>query len=146
MICWSTTACALEYRQRSYPCTQFHFFSSWLAKEKGEMKRLGVTHVVNTAQGKKFSQINTDAEYYADIGVQYYGIEGAMDMAGYKINGHFRPAASFIKEALDGGGMCCFYGSDLICVGSCSKLAQFNDSIHPNISISKHSNSSASFI
>ena len=41
----------------------------WLAREKKELARLGITHIVNTAQGEKYFMVHTNEAYYADTGI-----------------------------------------------------------------------------
>lgn len=78
-------------------------FFSELAKDKESLKNLGITHILNAAQGKKFNQIDTDEKYYSDIGVAFLGVE-AVDFPNYKINKHFTTAANFISQCLDSEG------------------------------------------
>ena len=70
------------------------------------MRRIGVTHVLNAAQGSKFNQIDTDDTFYSDIGVGFLGIP-AIDIFGFKMSKYFATAADFIENALcSEGGMC----------------------------------------
>lgn len=59
---------------------------------------LGITHVLNAAEGK-FNNVLTGAEYYRDMGIQYFGVE-ADDKPTFNISQYFCPAAQFIHEAL----------------------------------------------
>jgi dual specificity phosphatase 3 len=60
---------------------------------------LGVTHVLNAAKGEKFSQVNTNQEYYKELNIKFLGIS-LMDVDNCKIDIHFQEATSFIHEAL----------------------------------------------
>ncbi|XP_048751881.2 dual specificity protein phosphatase 3-like [Ostrea edulis] len=71
----------------------------YIAKDKEELKRKRVTHVVNCAQGTKFNQINTDEEYFSGSDIKFLGIQ-ALDTARFPIKQYFQTAADFIEEAL----------------------------------------------
>lgn len=77
--------------------------SSFIAKNKDELKRKGVTHVVNCAQGTKFNQINTDEEYFVGTEIKFLGLQ-ATDTAKFPMNQYFHPASEFIEEALSNKG------------------------------------------
>lgn len=76
---------------------------SFIAKNKEELKRKNVTHVVNCAQGTKFNQINTDEGYFSDTDIKFLGLQ-ALDIARFPMNKFFQPAADFIDEALANKG------------------------------------------
>lgn len=76
----------------------------FIAKNKDELKRKGVTHIVNCAQGTKFNQINTDEEYFSDIDIRFLGLQ-ALDIERFPMNKFFQPAADFIDEALANKGL-----------------------------------------
>lgn len=59
---------------------------------------LGITHVLNAAEGK-WNNVLTGAQYYRDMDIQYYGIE-ADDKPTFNISQYFSPAANFIHEAI----------------------------------------------
>ncbi|XP_036427699.1 dual specificity phosphatase DUPD1-like [Colossoma macropomum] len=69
------------------------------AKDVELLKVLGVTHVVNAADGP--SRIHTGAAFYshAHIQIQYYGVE-APDSRDFNISRFFYPTAHFIRSAL----------------------------------------------
>merc|ERR1712133_32385 len=82
------------------------------AKNKSYLKRAGITHVVNTAQGRRFATVDTDAEFYADVGITYMGIS-CLDLPDQTIKDYFIDTANFIDEALNQGGKVlvhCFMG------------------------------------
>ncbi|XP_040930011.1 uncharacterized protein LOC114841872 [Betta splendens] len=68
------------------------------ALELEALRDLGVTHVLNAAEGK-WNNVVTGADYYSDMDIQYYGVE-ADDTPSFNISQHFFPAAEFIHEAL----------------------------------------------
>lgn len=76
----------------------------FIAKNKDELKRKGVTHIVNCAQGTKFNQINTDEEYFSDTDIRFLGLQ-ALDIERFPMNKFFQPAADFIDEALANKGL-----------------------------------------
>lgn len=68
------------------------------ALERPGLRGLGVTHVLNAAEGK-WNNVLTGADYYTDMDIQYYGVE-ADDKPTFNISQYFCPAAQFIHEAL----------------------------------------------
>ncbi|TWW78816.1 dual specificity phosphatase 29 [Takifugu flavidus] len=68
------------------------------ALERPGLRDLGITHVLNAAEGK-WNNVLTGAHYYSDTNIQYYGIE-ADDKPTFNISQFFHPAAQFIHEAL----------------------------------------------
>ncbi|CAL8282893.1 unnamed protein product [Merluccius merluccius] len=68
------------------------------AKDKSNLKRLGVTHVLNAAEGT-WNSVDTGAEYYRDMAVAYHGA-AAEDVVAFDISQHFDSAAGFIDETL----------------------------------------------
>lgn len=73
------------------------------AKDKEELKKIGITHVVNCAKGTRPGQIDTDASFFKDVAIQYLGLQ-AKDILTYDISKHFEKAANFIDQALSKGG------------------------------------------
>nr|XP_027208636.1 uncharacterized protein LOC113802289 [Penaeus vannamei] len=71
------------------------------------LKDIGVTHVLNAAQGHNNEvyrgYVSTTANYYKKKGIFYLGIP-AMDMPGFYLKPYFREAADFIQHALQQGG------------------------------------------
>lgn len=63
------------------------------------LKRQGVTHILNAAEGNSFMHVNTDAEFYAGTGIIYHGIP-ASDTDHFDISVYFEEAADFIEKAL----------------------------------------------
>ncbi|XP_046887384.1 serine/threonine/tyrosine-interacting-like protein 2 [Hypomesus transpacificus] len=67
-----------------------------VAVNKGRLKRLGITHILNAAHG---TGVYTGEAFYAGMNIQYMGIE-VDDFADVDISPHFRTAAEFLDEAL----------------------------------------------
>jgi hypothetical protein len=65
-----------------------------------KLKKLGFTHVLNAAEGRKFGQINTSATYYEETGIKYLGFS-IIDNPAYKIGIHFEETIKFLEEALN---------------------------------------------
>lgn len=75
------------------------------AKDKAFLKRMSINYVLNTAEGKRFTQVDTDHLYYRDCpGMRYKGFQ-LMDLPSTDISKYFYIAANFIEEALSSGGM-----------------------------------------
>ena len=72
--------------------------------EKDELKLVGITHILNAAQGTCFCQIDTNEDTYAALGIQFYGIN-AMDTPKCDLAKYFTPAAEFIHKALEEKGI-----------------------------------------
>lgn len=68
------------------------------ALERPGLRELGITHVLNAAEGK-FNNVLTGADYYTDMDIQYFGVE-ADDKPTFNISQYFCPATQFIHEAL----------------------------------------------
>ncbi|XP_020287764.1 dual specificity protein phosphatase 3 isoform X2 [Pseudomyrmex gracilis] len=73
------------------------------AKNKRYLKTLGITHILNAAEGKRFGFVNTDSNYYADTTMKYLGLP-IKDLPTADISEYFHVTASFIDEALTRGG------------------------------------------
>lgn len=68
------------------------------ALERPGLRELGITHVLNAAEGK-WNNVLTGAEYYSDMNIQYFGVE-ADDKPSFNISQFFCPATQFIHQAL----------------------------------------------
>ncbi|KAK3888921.1 hypothetical protein Pcinc_007051 [Petrolisthes cinctipes] len=94
------------------------------AKNKEFLKKVGITHVLNTAQGNKFAMVDTEADYYKDVGIQYLGLK-LLDIATANIAQYFEDGARFIEDALSSGGKVlvhCFMGISRSATISCAFL------------------------
>ncbi|MED6279596.1 hypothetical protein CHARACLAT_002357 [Characodon lateralis] len=67
-----------------------------IAVNKARLKRMGITHVLNTAHG---TGVYTNESFYVGMNIQYKGIE-VDDFPDADIAIHFRPTAEFLDEAL----------------------------------------------
>lgn len=67
-----------------------------VAVNKARLKRMGITHVLNTAHG---TGVYTGESFYSGMNIQYMGIE-LDDFPDADISVHFRPMAEFLDEAL----------------------------------------------
>jgi len=78
------------------------------ARNKDYLLLLGVTHVLNTAEGngcnvRSRMTVNTGAEYYRPAGIQYMGLR-LLDVSQTNISEHFDDIIHFIDSAISGGG------------------------------------------
>lgn len=69
------------------------------AKNKKYLKMLGITHLLNAAEGKRYGFVNTDSNYYADTTIKYLGLQ-VIDLPTADISKYFYIAANFIDEAI----------------------------------------------
>lgn len=84
----------------------FIYLSSVAAKDKAFLRRMGINYVLNTAEGKRYTQVDTDHLYYRDCpGLRYKGFQ-LMDLPSTDISRYFHIAANFIDEGISSGGMC----------------------------------------
>ncbi|KAL1769866.1 inactive dual specificity phosphatase 27 [Sigmodon hispidus] len=67
-----------------------------VAVNKGRLKRLGITHILNAAHG---TGVYTGSDFYTGMEIQYLGVE-VDDFPEVDISQHFRKAAEFLDEAL----------------------------------------------
>lgn len=64
-----------------------------------ELQTLGITHLLNAAQGTKFYHVNTGPEDYVESGIIFHGIP-AMDSFLFKLDRYFDDASDFIGKAV----------------------------------------------
>lgn len=76
---------------------------STTAKNKRYLKTLGITHILNAAEGKRFGFVNTDSNYYADTTMRYLGLP-IKDLPTADISEYFHVTANFIDDAVSKGG------------------------------------------
>lgn len=83
---------------RIYLHTRLRFcvFCRSVAVNKPRLKRMGITHILNTAHG---TGVYTGEAFYSGMNIHYMGIE-VDDFADVDISVHFRPTAEFLDEAL----------------------------------------------
>ncbi|XP_023804957.1 dual specificity phosphatase DUPD1 [Oryzias latipes] len=68
------------------------------AKDKVKLRSLGVTHVLNAAEGT-WNSVDTGPAYYTDMNIVYYGVV-AEDVQTFDLSQYFFSAAQFIHETL----------------------------------------------
>lgn len=73
------------------------------AKNKKYLQMLGITHILNSAEGNRFGFVNTGVNYYKDTTFKYIGFPLA-DLFTVDISKYFNAAADFIDEAISTGG------------------------------------------
>jgi len=73
------------------------------AKNTFYLKKVGVTHVLNTAEGQTSGTVDTDQRFYKPFGIKYKGLK-LLDVSQTNISIHFNEVADFIDEAIAGGG------------------------------------------
>ena len=76
----------------------FGCFSS-SALNKKQLQTLGITHLLNAAQGTKFCHVNTGPEDYSESGIIFHGVP-ARDSFQFKLNRYFDEACDFIGKAV----------------------------------------------
>ncbi|XP_027726064.1 dual specificity protein phosphatase 3 [Vombatus ursinus] len=70
-----------------------------VAQDISRLKHLGITHVLNAAEGKSFMHVNTTAQFYEGTNITYLGIK-ANDTEEFNLSIFFEKAAEFIDKAL----------------------------------------------
>lgn len=75
-------------------------FKRGTAQDKKLLKKLGITHVLNAAQGDRYSQVDTDQRFYNDVDIEFYGCN-LMDFPGARIEQFLDEGVEFIHQAVD---------------------------------------------
>jgi dual specificity phosphatase 3 len=70
-----------------------------VAQDITQLQKLGITHVLNAAEGRSFMHVNTSASFYEDSGITYLGIK-ANDTQEFNLSAYFERATDFIDQAL----------------------------------------------
>ncbi|XP_068923658.1 dual specificity protein phosphatase 3 isoform X2 [Petaurus breviceps papuanus] len=70
-----------------------------VAQDISKLQQLGITHVLNAAEGKSFMHVNTNAQFYEGTNITYLGIK-ANDTEEFNLSVFFEKAAEFIDKAL----------------------------------------------
>uniref|UniRef100_A0A1L8E2Y8 Dual specificity protein phosphatase n=1 Tax=Nyssomyia neivai TaxID=330878 RepID=A0A1L8E2Y8_9DIPT len=74
------------------------------AKNKTYLRLMGITHILNTAEGSRFGQVDTGHSYYRDMtNIRYMGFP-MIDQPTTDISRYFYIASKFIENAVNGGG------------------------------------------
>ena len=75
----------------------------YAAKDKRFLQSIGITHILNCAEGNDEYQVNTSENYYKNVNIKYMGIPGH-DRPSWNISVYFEQAARFIDNAIQNGG------------------------------------------
>jgi len=67
------------------------------------LKKVGVTHVLNTAEGQTSGTVDTNQKFYKPFNIKYKGLK-LLDVSQANISIHFNEISDFIDEGLEGGG------------------------------------------
>ncbi|XP_054609218.1 dual specificity protein phosphatase 3 isoform X2 [Dunckerocampus dactyliophorus] len=73
--------------------------NAFVAQNAMRLQKLGVTHVLNMAEGTSFMHVNTSVDFYAGTGITYHGIQ-ANDTEQFDLSAFFEEGADFIDKAL----------------------------------------------
>ncbi|XP_069337589.1 dual specificity protein phosphatase 3 isoform X1 [Eulemur rufifrons] len=91
------------YSLPSQPCNEvtprIYVGNASVAQDIPKLQKLGITHVLNAAEGRSFMHVNTNANFYKDAGITYLGIK-ANDTQEFNLSAYFERAADFIDQAL----------------------------------------------
>ncbi|XP_035244366.1 dual specificity phosphatase DUPD1 [Anguilla anguilla] len=68
------------------------------ARKRFQLQTMGVTHVLNAAEGT-LNSVDTGPAYYQDVNIEYYGVE-ADDVPTFDLSPFFYPAAEYIHDVL----------------------------------------------
>ncbi|XP_075890982.1 dual specificity protein phosphatase 3 isoform X2 [Nelusetta ayraudi] len=80
-----------------YP--RIYIGNAFVAQNAMRLQKLGVTHVLNVAEGTSFMHVNTSVDFYAGTGITYHGIQ-ANDTEQFELSAFFEEGAEFIDKAL----------------------------------------------
>eukprot|EP00093_Oithona_nana_P008005 08005.XXX_316132_318427_1 [CDS] Oithona nana genome sequencing. len=80
-----------------------HLGDRGAAKNAFYLKKVGVTHVLNTAEGSRQGMVDTNQNFYRPFGIKYKGFK-LLDVAQTNIAMYFAEVADYIDEALKSGG------------------------------------------
>ncbi|XP_074079877.1 dual specificity protein phosphatase 3 [Macrotis lagotis] len=70
-----------------------------VAQDISKLQQMGITHVLNAAEGRSFMHVNTSAQFYEGSNITYLGIK-ANDTKEFNLSVFFEKAAEFIDKAL----------------------------------------------
>lgn len=76
----------------------YWFLCRETARDKYKIKKLGITHILNAAEGT-WNNVDTGPGYYGDMDIVYYGVV-AEDIATFDLSQYFFSAAQFIEKTL----------------------------------------------
>ncbi|KAM6956095.1 dual specificity phosphatase 29-like [Aplochiton taeniatus] len=93
---WTGTGAHYTHVNKVWP--NIYIGDEKTALERSGLEEMGITHVLNVAEGK-WNNVSTGAGYYSNMDIQYYGLE-ADDTPTFNLSPYFYPAAQFIRQAL----------------------------------------------
>ncbi|XP_069808145.1 dual specificity protein phosphatase 3 [Dendropsophus ebraccatus] len=73
--------------------------NAFIAQNIMRLQRLGITHILNAAEGNSFMHVNTNTAFYSGTGITYHGIK-ANDRPNFDLSAYFEEASDFIDKAL----------------------------------------------
>ena len=79
------------------------FYYRGAAKNTFYLKKIGVTHVLNTAEGTRTGLVDTNQNFYRPFGIKYKGLK-LLDVSQTNIAMYFTEVAEYIDDALKSGG------------------------------------------
>lgn len=93
----------------TYIVTDFYYLSifftcSKAAKNKELLKDIGITYILNAAEGNGMFMVNTSKEYYEGTGIKYMGLQ-LRDVSTTLVSPHFHTVAEFIDEGISSNSM-----------------------------------------
>ncbi|KAI6656824.1 Dual specificity protein phosphatase 3 [Oopsacas minuta] len=74
-----------------------------LVRNKYKLKNIGITHVLNVAEGVSHFHVNLTAEFYENSGITYKGIK-ADDSPKFSFKPHLKEICDYIDGAIGQGG------------------------------------------
>ncbi|XP_057673789.1 dual specificity protein phosphatase 3-like [Corythoichthys intestinalis] len=86
-----------KHAHEVYP--RIYVGNAFVATNVTRLKSMGITHILNAAEGNSFMHVNTNTEFYAGTGITYHGV-AASDTDHFDISVYFEEAADFIEKAL----------------------------------------------
>jgi hypothetical protein len=78
------------------------YFSA-AAKNKEYLRMIGITHILNTAEGDIWAMVDTSKDYYRNTNIKYMGVQ-LSDRAETNVSAHFAETADFIENGVKSGG------------------------------------------
>lgn len=96
--------------------TDFYYLSTFFtfskaAKNKELLKDIGITYVLNAAEGNRTFMVDTSKEYYEGTGIKYMGLQ-LKNASSVMLSPHFHTVAEFIDEGISSNSML-FYDTSI---------------------------------
>ena len=98
---FQTIGLSFCFNQRFILNFQFDFSS--IALSRVGLRDLGITHLLNMAQGKSNYHVNANHVMYRKVNIEYLGME-ATDQMNFDLSVYFEKGADFIEKGLSSGG------------------------------------------